>query len=113
MVRRTLVCVALALAFSCASPTLPLPPPSIPAISASSLPGKVHLSSTHGAEANAIIVIFNQNPKVPRDQRVSGAQADEAGTWQTDVLASPGDVLDVSQEYGTTRSAPVAVQVPR
>ena len=79
----------------------------------SSTPGKAKLSSTRGAEPNAIVVIFNQNPALARDQRVTGTQADDTGTWSAEVIASPGDALDVSQEYGTTRSAPTRVQVPR
>ena len=113
MLRRVFAWVVLAVAVSCASPTLPLPPPSLPAIGASTLAGKVRLSSTRGAEPNAIIVVFNRNPGLPGDQRVSGAQADGVGTWDADVLAAPGDVLDISQEYGTMRSAPTTVQVPR
>ena len=104
--------LALGAAASCASPTLPLPPPTVPAIVPASTAGKVHLASTRGAEPNAIIVIYNQNPGVARDQRVSGTQADAVGTWEADVVATKGDVLQISQEFGTSRSAPIAVQVP-
>jgi hypothetical protein len=102
-----------ALALSCASPTLPVPPPLLPTMSASSTPGKVHLASDRGAEANALVIIYNRNPAVPRDQRVSGAQADDFGSWDAEVFASPGDFLDITQEFGTSRSAPVTAQVPR
>ena len=112
MLRRLLFWIALAAALSCASPTLPLPPPSLPEVGVSSIAGKVRLSSTRGAEPNAIIVIFNRNPALAGDHRVSGAQADGVGTWDADVLAAGGDVLDISQEYGTTRSAPTTVQIP-
>ena len=108
----TAVVMALVLCVACASPTLPLPPPAVPAVSTSAEAGKVHLTSTRGAEANAIIVIYNANPNIPLDQRVGGAQADGVGTWQADVLASHGDVLEVTQEFGTTRSPPIDVQVP-
>ena len=107
------VAALLAVATSCASPTLPLPPPALPSVAASTSPGKYRLTSARGAEPNAIIIIFNRNPSVPLDERVSGAQADGAGTWDAEVIASPGDYLDVRQEFGTTRSAPVTVQVPR
>jgi hypothetical protein len=102
-----------ALALACASPTLPLPPPATPSILPSTTAGKFHLSSEHGAEPNAIIVIYNRNPSVTRDQRVSGAQADGAGTWDAEVIASPGDYLNVTQEFGTTASPAITVQVPR
>ncbi len=103
----------LALALSCASPTLPVPPPLLPTITTSSAPGRVHLASNRGAEANALVIVYNRNPAVPRDQRVSGAQADDLGTWDAEVVASPGDFLDITQELGTSRSAPVTAQVPR
>ena len=102
-----------ALVLSCASPTLPVPPPLLPQISTSSTPGKVHLQSVQGAEPNALVIIYNRNPAVPLDQRVSGSQADNLGTWDADVVASPGDFLDITQEFGTSRSAPVTAQVPR
>lgn len=95
----------------CASPTLPLPPPAVPSITPSTA-GHVHLSSTRGAEPNAIIVIVNHNPALPDDGRVFGSQADGLGTWDADVVAAKGDALSITQEYGTTRSAPVTVQVP-
>ncbi len=102
-----------ALVLSCASPTLPLPPPSLPSISPAGAPGEVHLTSERGAEPNAIVIVYNRNPAVPRNQRVSGSQADERGTWDCDVVATPGDYLDITQEFGSTRSPPVTVQVPR
>ena len=102
-----------ALALSCASPTLPLPPPSLPTISSASTGGKYHLSSERGAEPNALIIVFNRNPAVPLDQRVSGAQADTNGSWDCDVIATPGDFLDISEEFDSTRSASVTVQIPR
>ena len=97
---------------ACASPTLPLPPPAVPNVSASTEVGKVHLASTRGAEANAIIVVYNRNPSVRLDQRFGGAQADGTGSWQADVFASHGDVVEVTQEFGTTRSPPIDVQIP-
>ena len=107
VVLATVVAVA-----SCASPTLPLPPPAIPNVSTSPEAGKVRLVSTRGAEANAIIVVYNRNPNVPLDRRVGGTQADGVGTWQADVVAAHGDVLEVTQEFGSTRSTPTNVQVP-
>jgi hypothetical protein len=103
----------LAIVGACASPTLPLPPPSLPSISASSTLGHYHLTSDRGVEPNALVIVYNRNSSVPLDQRVSGAQADDHGTWDADVVGSPGDYLDVSQELGQTRSAPVTVQIPR
>lgn len=114
MLRRAFLGSALALAFlagGCNSPTLPLPPPALPSVQASTEPGKVHLTSTRGAEANAVLVIINTNPAVPGDKNVGGATADADGSWFTDVYATNGDALEISQEFGTTKSAPVRLVV--
>ena len=103
--------LAFAGVVSCASPTLPLPPPAIPTIEAGAVVGHYHLSSIRGAEANAIIVIVNRNPNVPGDARVFGSEADAEGTWDADILATAGDVVDITQEYGTTRSASTTVTI--
>jgi len=103
---------SLLFGIACASPTLPLPPPAVPTVSPSPEAGKVHLQSVRGAEANAIVVVVNLNPNVPNDKRVSGAQADATGSWDCDVTAARGDVLEVTQEFGSQRSAPIDVQVP-
>ena len=97
---------------ACASPTIPLPPPALPTVTASSTPGHVHLSSKSGAEPNAIIVIVNQNTSIPADQRVSGSEADGSGSWDADVLASKGDVLEITETSGTVTSPSTTVQVP-
>ncbi len=98
---------------ACESPTLPLPPPAVPTVSNQGLPpGEVKLTSRQGAEPNAIIVIYNANPSLPLDKRVGGAQADGQGSWDATVNASSGDVLDIRQEFGATRSPPTTVQVP-
>jgi len=98
---------------SCASPTLPLPPPAIPTFSDQNVPtGEVKLQSIGGAEPNAIIVIYNLNPNVPLDQRVGGAQANAAGTWDATVTASTGDNLEISQEVGADTSPSTTVVVP-
>jgi hypothetical protein len=112
MLRRTAVAASAAFAIACTSPTLPLPPPAVPTVSQSTDPGKVHLQAVRGADANAIIVVVNLNTNIPSDKRVSGAQADANGSWDCDITASRGDVLEVTQEFGTQRSAPVDVQVP-
>jgi hypothetical protein len=111
-VRRSLFALAALAAMSCASPTLPLPPPAQPIISKGPMPGVVHLTSNGGAEANAIIVIINHDPNIPLDKRVSGSQADANGTWDADVTANSGDILEVTQEFGSTRSPPIDVNIP-
>ncbi len=111
--RHAALAAIVLVAIACASPTLPLPPPAVPSVAPSATdPAKVHLVSTRGAEANAIIVIVNLNPSIPGDRRVSGAQADASGSWDADVQATRGDVLEITQEFGSTRSTPTNVQVP-
>ena len=115
MIRRALylfgaACVAVSLA--CNSPTLPLPPPALPTVT-DIANGTVHLSSTKGVESNAIVVLYNRNPTVPLNKRVSGSQADGEGTWEQTIFASPGDVVDITQEFGSTRSTQTSVTIPK
>jgi hypothetical protein len=112
--RRAWSAVGLLLALAttaCTSPTLPLPPPAAPIISVGSTPDTVRLASVDGAEPNALIVIVNRNEALPRDKRVTGTIADERGSWEATVIAAAGDVLDISQESGSTRSPITTVTV--
>ena len=102
---------ALSLAMACTSPTLPLPPPAAPLISVGTTPDTFDLASIDGAEPNALIVIVNRNESLPRNRRVTGTIADERGSWDATVIASVGDVLDISQESGSTRSPGTTVTV--
>lgn len=115
MLRRALLllgAVGLVVSLGCNSPTLPLPPPALPEVS-NVANGMVHLSSKKGVEANAIVVLYNRNPTVPLDQRVFGSQADGEGTWEQTIVASPGDVIDITQEFGSTRSSQTSVEIPK
>ena len=107
---RKLAWISIAFAVACASPTLPLPPPSIPALSRTDSTHVV-LSSLGGVEGNAIVVIYNRNPNVSLQQRVTGVQADASGSWTQTVVASLNDVVDITQEFGTTQSPPTTVQI--
>jgi len=110
--RSWLVVVALALAAACTSPTLPLPPPALPTITTGTTPEHFKLSSpAGGAEPNALIIVVNRNPDLPRTKRVSGTIADDQGAWEVEVFASTGDFLDVSQEAAGVRSPTQTVQV--
>jgi len=103
--------VTVATTSACTSPTLPLPPPAAPLISIGSSPDTFKLSSVDGAEPNALIVVVNRNEMLPRDKRVTGTIADGSGSWDATVTAAVGDVLDISQESGTARSAGTTVTV--
>lgn len=96
---------------ACASPTLPLPPPTVPSISSTSEPNVFHLSSTGGVEPGALVLVVNRNEAVDRDRRVSGTIADERGSWDLDVFANVGDALDISQDNGDARSPTITVTV--
>jgi hypothetical protein len=112
--RQAVAAVGLgALVAACLSPTLPLPPPAIPSFSTAGVPaGEVELQSVGGAEPNAIIVIYNQDPLVPLDKRVSGAQADAKGSWDAVLTGSTGDTLEITQQSGTAVSPSTTVQIP-
>jgi hypothetical protein len=56
-------------------------------------------------------VIVNTNTAVPADEAVSGSIANGCGAWDANVYAHIGDYLEITQEYGTTKSTPIAVQV--
>lgn len=99
------------LALACTSPTLPLPPPAAPVISVGTEPDTFRLASIDGADPNALIVIVNRNEALPRNQRVTGTIADERGSWDVTVKAKLDDVLDISQESGSTRSPVTTVTV--
>ncbi len=111
-VRAGLLGGLIAFLVSCTTPTLPLPPPTEPSITASTIPGKVHLHGVQSATPNALLIAFNQNPAVPRSERVTGTQADEAGSWDMDVTAAPRDVIEITQETGDTRSPSIDITVP-
>lgn len=97
---------------ACASPTLPLPPPMQPTVGMGSDANHVKLSSPcGGAEGGAIVVVENTNTSVANDQRVSGSVASTCGAWDANVYAHSGDVLQVTQEFGTQTSTPVVVQI--
>lgn len=102
--------VALGLS-SCAAPTLPLPPPEAPEMRFEDA-DHVTLSSDRGAEPNAVIVLLNRNPEVDRQARLEATQADEAGSWRETIVAHPGDLIDITQQFGKVRSAPITVRIP-
>ena len=111
VVRRLALALALVLAASCTSPTLPLPPPALPTVSVGSSPDSFRLRSDRGALPNALIVVINRNETLSRDERVDATLADVEGSWEIGIKGKVGDLVDVSQEDGTARSAPVTVQL--
>jgi hypothetical protein len=103
--------LAVATMVGCTSPTLPLPPPSLPTVTLGSEPGTFHLKSDRGALPNALIIVVNRNAALTSDQRVDGTIADAQGSWELDLKANAGDFVDVAQEDGSSRSSIVTVQL--
>ena len=115
MVRRLLaVAPLLALAFACASPTLPLPPPMAPTVTAGTTANEYRLAAPcGGVVGGAVIVIENQDTALANDQRVSGSLASSCGAWDATVYANRGDELYITQDDGNQVSSPVVVQIPQ
>ena len=109
MVRRLAALLVLALACACTSPTLPLPPPIAPSVATGTEPNTWRLHSQGGAEPNALIVVVNRDESLPRSDRVAGTIADPNGSWDLVVKGAVNDVIDISQETGTTRSATTTI----
>lgn len=97
---------------ACTSPTLPLPPPSLPTITTGESAQAYHLKSDRGTIAHALVIAVNRDQTMKPEERVSGTIADENGSWEMDVLGKAGDVLDLSQESGATRSPSIDVTLP-
>src|SRR5205823_2903718 len=94
--------------WGCLSPSLPLPPPVEPTTTQSTLgPDYVHLEGrVGGAEANATIVVTNNN--APHDKLGVVAMADGNGAWQTDVWGHKGETLQVTQTIGGQESPSIS-----
>lgn len=101
----------LAVAAACASPTLPLPPPDAPSITTGTESGTFLLSSERGASPGALILAINRNEGLPPERRIAGTFADDDGSWQLQVYAQVGDVLDLSQETTDAKSSTISVTI--
>ena len=113
LARRTVAWGALALLASvaCAAPTLPLPPPAAPTVQSLGN-GEYLLRGERSVDPHAIVVLYNQNPTLPLEDRTDATQADAEGTWQEKVRANPHDLIDIWQESGSTKSPPSTIQIP-
>jgi hypothetical protein len=97
-------------AVSCASPTLPLPPPEAPMQTEGVDADHVQLSAgCGGALSHALIVIVNDN--VAPDMAVGGALATDCGSWDSSVLAHKGDALLITQTADEGTSPPATYYV--
>lgn len=112
MVRRVFAVVAVVVAgVACASPTLPLPPPSIPTIGPGAMAGQVHLSAQcGGTQAGATVLVINDSQPIGKRDAVT--VSDNCGAWALDVYAVKHDVLQIQQIVGSEISDSASVQVP-
>lgn len=94
---------------ACASPTLPLPPPSLPTVSAGVEPNTFRLSSDRGALPNALVIVVNRNAALSLDARVDGTFADEQGSWTITIAGHVGDIVDISQQQDEQASPTTSV----
>lgn len=108
-VRSWLAALAVLACVACTSPTLPLPPPALPSITVGSEPNSFRLTSDRGALPNALVIVVNRNESLPRSKRVAGTLADEYGSWELEIVANVGDVVDVSQDNGEGSSPTISV----
>ncbi|MBP9114677.1 MAG: hypothetical protein KBF88_17805 [Polyangiaceae bacterium] len=108
---RALLCAFGALiSLSCASPTLPLPPPNTPDVSFES-DSTVKLSSKEGALPEATVIIRNLDTSRPIGEQIEATLADERGNWTKVVKAKRGDILEITQEYRALLSPPTSFEV--
>lgn len=98
-VRRAVLTASLVLA-GCLSPTLPLPPPDSPNISAVNDEGFVTLQGLPGgAEPEALVVALNQRTGNGVIER-----ADKLGQYTIVIAAQVGDTLTLWQVVGVDQS---------
>jgi hypothetical protein len=100
--------LAASLAISgCLSPTLPLPPPDPPAVTAIDTEGNVTLHGTPGSvDAGSLVNAFNQNTGHGVIER-----ADGVGAYTIVIGASVGDTIALWQEVGNETSSPTLVTI--
>jgi hypothetical protein len=102
-------CVLGALALGgCLAPTLPVPPPSQPDITAPDADGNVTLRGRPGgATGNAEITVFK-----PENETFVGALSKADGSWLIQIRARSKEKLWVWQTVGYDRSGHIEVEVP-
>lgn len=93
-------CLAGLVAFGCASPTLPLPPPSRPDVAGPDGTGTVSL--TGGVPSRAQAFAMNSRTSV-----IAGQQTGEDGQYDLRLKAEVGDQVEFWYQSGTTDSASV------
>ena len=96
----------------CASPTLPLPPPSIPEVAPGPDADHVTLiSACGGVESGATVVVVNQNSSSLAARGPQPPLPMGGGAWTAVIFAHSGDWLEVWQESGTSTGTSVEFEV--
>lgn len=90
---------------ACLSPTLPLPPPAEPAVSAPDGSGFARVQGV--AKARAEVIAWNHN-----NDLIAGQVTGDSPFYDFQIQAEVGDVLEVWYIHGTEESASVKVVVP-
>ncbi len=70
------------------------------------------LRSVNGVEPNALVIITNDRDGLSNADRAEAVFADENGSWEEKIAASPGDVVQIVQQFGTALSPPTTLQIP-
>jgi hypothetical protein len=93
------------LSTGCLSPTLPLPPPSRPEVSAPDAEGNIRISGV--VQSRATVFALNQ-----RTDQVVGEITGADGVYDLSMQAEVGDLISVWQSIDTKESGTVEVIVP-
>jgi hypothetical protein len=89
----------------CLSPTLPLPPPNRPTVSAPNEDGIISVSGV--VQSRATAYVHNS-----RTDMIIGQITGDSGEYEIAIPAEVGDRLFVWQAYQTLESSPIEVLVP-
>jgi hypothetical protein len=99
------VLLIAAIPLACLSPTLPLPPPGRPFVTAPDDSGNVHVSGV--VNSRALVLVHNT-----RTEQIVGEATGSSGAYELTLAAQAGDELLVWQSINTVESTPTSVVVP-
>ncbi len=105
LLRRLLLATAGLLAVACLSPTLPLPPPSEPGVTAPDANGFARVQGV--AKPRAEVLAWNRRTDI-----IAGQVTGDTSFYDFLIRAEAGDVLEVWYIHGTDESPSVKVVVP-
>lgn len=110
--RRTWLLGAVVALAGCLAPTLPVPPPSAPDVSAPDASGNVTLQGAPGsARANAEINVWNPNLDGGKGAGVFKIVAPD-GSWNATIQGKSKETLWIWQTIGLESSDHIEVRIP-